>query len=184
MLLEQSVSTHPEFLAMKEAIDQRRDQKIDYEHVLMKNKLTTLQRESVANKAQINSQYMQDVREIRDSALDRLNREYYQLQKERRSCEGDVPEYMYKFTTKRSRQITQQMAYNSEVSILSGVARHVGFPAAPEISKARPNEIEDDLRHMGVSNCSRQSMMSRPLMNTLFRLPWGRRIPLSLTVQH
>ena len=151
-LLEQPVSAHPELVVMREVIDQRRDQKIEYEHTLMKHKLTTLQRESVANKAQIHSQYMQSVREIRDIALDRLNREFYQLQRERRSCEGDVPEYMYNFTAKRSQQITQQMAYNSEVSVLSGVAKYVGFPAAPDISKARPSEIDDDLRAMGVSS--------------------------------
>ena len=150
-LLEQPISAHSELVRMREVIDQRRDQKIEYEHTLMKHKMTTLQRGSVANKAQIHSQYMQDVREIRDVALDRLNKEFYQLQRERRSCEGDVPEYMYNFTVKRSQQITQQMAYNSEVSVLSGVAKYVGFPAAPDISKARPSEIDDDLRAMGVS---------------------------------
>ena len=169
-LLEQPTSAHPELLVMREVIDQRRDQKIEYEHTLMKHKLTTLQRESVANKAQIHSQYMQSVREIRDVALDRLNREFYQLQRERRSCEGDVPEYMYNFTTKRSQQITQQMSYNSEVSVLSGVAKYVGFPAAPDISKARPNEIEDDLRAMGVSLWISSHYMDNVVNTTAFKI--------------
>ena len=169
-LLEQPISAHPELLVMREVIDQRRDQKIEYEHTMMKHKLTTLQRESVANKAQIHSQYMQSVREIRDVALDRLNREFYQLQRERRSCEGDVPEYMYNFTTKRSQQITQQMSYNSEVSVLSGVAKYVGFPAAPDISKARPNEIEDDLRAMGVSLWISSHYMDNVVNTTAFKI--------------
>lgn len=153
-MLEQPVPIHPELLAIKEIIDQRRDQKIEYENNLMKFRLMTLQRESVANKAQAHAQYMQTVREVRDSYLESLNKKYYQVQRERRSCEGDVPEFMYTFTTKRSQQITHQTAYNTEVSILAGVAKYVGFPAAPEISSARSKEIDDDFRSMGVSRRS------------------------------
>lgn len=150
-VLEQHLPTHPELLAMKEVIDQRRDQKVEYENNLMKFKLMTLQRESIANKAQAHSQYMQTVREVRDSYLESLNKKYYQVQRERRSCEGDVPDYMYAFVSKRSQQITLQTAYNREVSILAGVAKYVGFPAAPEITSARSKEIDDDFRSMGVS---------------------------------
>lgn len=152
VMLEQPMSIHPELLAMKEVIDQRRNQKIEYEQSLLRLKLETLQRESIATKAQVHSQYMQTVRELRDKALDQLNKEYYQIQRERRSCEEDVPDYMYTFTNKRSQQITQQRAYNDEVSVLSGVAKYVGFPSAPEISKSRPKDIDADLRAMGVSS--------------------------------
>ena len=151
-ILEQPVPAHPELLAMKETIDQRRDQKVEYENKLMNFKLMTLQTESVANKAQAHSQYMQTVREVRDSYLESLNKKIYQVQRERRSCEGDVPDYMYAFTTRRSQQIIHQTAYNTEVSILAGVAKYVGFPAAPEISSARSKDIDDDLRSMGVSH--------------------------------
>ena len=151
VVLEQPVPSHPELLAMKEAIDQRRDQKVEYENDLMRLKLMTLQKESVANKAQAHSQYMQTIREVRDSYLESLNQRIYQVQRERRSCEGDAPDYMYTFTTKRSQQITHQTAYNTEVSILAGVAKYVGFPAAPIIGNARSKEIDDDFRSMGVS---------------------------------
>ncbi len=140
---------------MKDVIDQRRDQKLKYEQNLIKYKLQTLQRESIANKAQAHSQYMQTAREIRDSSLEKLNKEFYQLQRERRSVDGDVPDYMYEFSTQRSQQIKHQTAYNAEISILSGFAKYVGFPAAPEISKAKPKEVEDDLRSMGVSHVVR-----------------------------
>ena len=150
-MLEQPAPIHPELLAMKEVIDHRRDQKVEYENDLMRLKLMTLQRESVANKAQAHSQYLQTIREVRDSYLESLNQRCYQVQRERRSCEGDVPDCMYTFTTKRSQQITHQTAYNTEVSILAGVAKHVGFPAAPKIGNARSKEIDDDFRSMGVS---------------------------------
>ena len=143
-MLNQPVPNHPEFLAQKDVIDRYRDDKVDYEETLFKYKLIALQRQSIAEKAQIHSQYMQTVREIRDRNLEQLNKEWYQIQRERRSCEDNVPDYMYKFTTRRSQQIRQQTAYNTEVSILSGVAKYVGFPAAPDINGARSNEIDDD----------------------------------------
>ena len=151
-MLEAVVPTHPELLAMKDVIDQRRDQKIHYEKTLTKYNLQTLQRESIANKAQAHSQYMQTVRDTRDSYLEQLNEDFYQLQRERRNADGDVPDYHFTFPMKRSEQIKHQTAYNTEVSLLSGIAKHVGFPAAPEISKGKAKEIEDDLRSMGVSH--------------------------------
>ena len=60
---------------------------------------------------------------------------------------------MYHFQPKRSDQIRRQAAYNKEVSLLSGIAKYVGFPAAPEIKGLKPAEIEGDLREMGVSFC-------------------------------
>lgn len=137
---------------MKEAIDKHRDQKINYQKTLLKYKLRALQRESVAAKHQIHAQYMQTVRDVRDRSLEHLNKEFYQVQRERRSCEGDVPDFSYTYTNKRSQHIAEQTAYNKEVSLLSGVAKYVGFPAAPPVQQARPEEFEDDMRQMGVSS--------------------------------
>jgi len=151
-ILESATPIHLDLVAMKDIIDQRRDQKLKYEQNLMKYKLQTLQRESIANKVQAHSQYMQTARETRESFLEKLNKEFYQLQRERRSVDGDVPDYLYGFSTTKTQQIKRQTAYNAEVSILSGFAKYVGFPAAPEISKAKPKEVEDDLRSMEVSH--------------------------------
>jgi hypothetical protein len=56
------------------------------------------------------------------------------------------------FPTRRSQQITQQTAYNKEVSVLSGIAKYVGFPAAPDITSVRTGEREEDMEKMGVSS--------------------------------
>ena len=140
--------THPDFIMLKKVIDKHLEDKIQYEQTLLKFKLQALQKKSIAEKAQIHSQYMQSVREIREKNLEQLQKESYQLQRERRHVEGDVPDYSYLFTTNRAEQIAHQTAYNTEVSILSGIAKHVGFPAAPEITGARQNEIEEDLQAM------------------------------------
>ncbi|KAL9606219.1 MAG: hypothetical protein Q9179_000616 [Wetmoreana sp. 5 TL-2023] len=149
-MLDEPNATHPELLGMKEVLEQRRDEKIQYESTLLKYKLGSLQNKSKAEKAQVHGQYMQSVREIRDRNLEQANKEWYQIHKERRSHEDDVPEYMYQFPTRRSQQITHQTAYNKEVSLLAGVAKYRGFPAAPEIRGAKPSEIDSDLERMGI----------------------------------
>lgn len=151
-MLEGPDVTHPELLSMKEVLEQRRDEKIQYESTLLKYKLGSLQNKSVAEKAQVHGQYLQTVREIRDRNLEQVNQEWYQIHKERRSREDDVPEYMYLFPARRSQQITSQAAYNKEVSLLSGIAKYRGFPAAPEIRSARADEIDSDFEKLGVSN--------------------------------
>ena len=37
-----------------------------------------------------------------------------------------------------------------EVAILAGIAKYIGFPAAPEVKGAAPNEMQADLEAMGV----------------------------------
>ena len=143
--------THPDYIMLKKVIDKHLEDKIQHEQTLLKYKLMSLQQKSIAEKAQIHSQYMQSVREIRERTLEQLQKESYQLQRERRHVEGDVPDYSYLFNPNRAEQIAQQTAYNTEVSILSGIAKYVGFPAAPEITGARPNEIEEDLQAMRCS---------------------------------
>ena len=147
-MLERPSFLHPELVLMKEVIDRRRDQKVHYEKTLLKYKLESLQRESIAQRAQIQSQYVQTAGSLRDSALSQINKAIYQAQRERRNCEADVPDYIYEFNPKRSQQITQQMAYNEEVSLLSGVGKYVGFPAAPEMSKITSREYDEDLKLM------------------------------------
>lgn len=140
--------THPDYIMLKRIIDKRLEDKIQYQQTLLKYKLMALQRKSIAEKAQIHSQYMQSVRDIRERTLEQLQKESYQLQRDRRRAEGDVPDYSYLFTTNRAEQIAIQTAYNTEVSILSGIAKYVGFPAAPDIAGARPSDIEEDLQAM------------------------------------
>ena len=151
MMLNQVNPTHPEFIAMIKVIDRHHDEKVEYEQTLLKYKLQALQTKSIAEKAQIHAQYMQTARDIRENNLESLNKESFQLQRERRNAEAEVSEYAFNFPKKRSQQIMNQTAYNAEVSVLSGIAKHVGFPAAPELSTLRPSEIEEDLQNMGVS---------------------------------
>lgn len=151
MMLNQANPTHPEFIAMIKVIDRRHDEKIEYEQTLLKYKLQALQTKSIAEKAQIHAQYMQTAREVRENNLENLHKESFQLQRERRNADVDLSDYAFNYPKRRSQHIMNQTAYNTEVSVLSGIAKHVGFPAAPELSTLRSSEIEEDLQSMGVS---------------------------------
>ncbi|KAL9022632.1 MAG: hypothetical protein Q9185_000210 [Variospora sp. 1 TL-2023] len=175
-MLEGPDIKHPELLGMKEVLEQRRDEKIHYESTLLKYKLGSLQNKSTAETAQLHGQYMQTVRDIRDRSLEQVNKEWYQIHKERRSREEDVPEYMYQFPLRRSQQITDQTAYNKEVSLISGIAKYRGFPAAPEIQGAKASDIDSDLERMGIiqqpaATFNRLPPTLRPSLSTTVVLP-------------
>jgi hypothetical protein len=83
--------THPEYLAMMQCIDARRDEKIAHENKLLAYKIQTLEITTVAERSQIHSQYFQDVRTIRENHLEGLGEQWYKIQRDRRGWEGGVP---------------------------------------------------------------------------------------------
>ncbi|KAI9728266.1 MAG: hypothetical protein M1834_007759 [Cirrosporium novae-zelandiae] len=150
--LTQPNPTHPEYLAMVECIDERRDRKLNYEQTLLRFKAQSLKTTAVATRAHIHSQFYQDARKIREDILEEAGKQWMQIHRDR-SAEKSV-EYGYKFPARRSEQIKQQAAYNLEVSILSGLAKYVGFPAAPELKGATSLELDEDNEKMGISIAS------------------------------
>jgi hypothetical protein len=143
-MLKQPNCVHPEYVAMIKCIDDRRADKIAYETRLLEYKQKNLEIITAAERHQMHSQYFQTVRHIREEILEECNQRVFELQRGRRQLGCDETEYMVRLPEKRSDQIRQ-------VSVLSGVAKYVGFPAAPDISAARPTEIDEDLRAMKVS---------------------------------
>ncbi|KAL6711810.1 hypothetical protein ACN47E_002853 [Coniothyrium glycines] len=150
-MLKQPHCLHPEYLAMIKCIDDRRAEKMAYESRLLEYKQKNLEIITSAERHQMHSQYFQTVRHVREEMLEECNQRVFELQKGRRQLGAIETEYMIKLPEKRSDQIRHQTAYNLEVSILSGVAKYVGFPAAPDISAARPTEIDEDLRAMKIA---------------------------------
>lgn len=137
---------------MMKCVEERRDEKIRNSDKKREYELQSLKKYAIARRSQILVQYQQDVREIRERKLEQLGKQWYEIQHDRRSYAGSVPEYTTRFPTQRSRQIQNQVAISQEVSILSGVAKFVGFPAAPEMAPATDSELADDLAKMGVSS--------------------------------
>ncbi|TVY48134.1 Transcriptional regulatory protein [Lachnellula occidentalis] len=148
-MLRQDKPTHPEYLAMMRCIDARRDERVRIADTLEQYQLKALSNYAVAKRSQILTQYKQEVRDGREKKLEQLGKHWYEIQHDRRSYAGSVPDYTLKFPTNKQQQIRNQVAYSNEVSVLSGVAKYVGFPAAPAMAAATAAELDDDLEKMG-----------------------------------
>lgn len=151
-MLRQDKPTHPDYLAMLQCVDARRDEKLRIEARLKELRLETLQRSSVGKRSQILAQFYQDVREIRETKLEALGKQWYEIQHDRRGYGSNVEDYAIRFPARKSQQVMHQLAYNTEVSILSGVAKFVGFPAAPAMAAATAGEVDLDFEKMSVSH--------------------------------
>ena len=174
-MLRTDKPTHPEYLAMMQCIDERRDERIRISQKLKELEIQALKNSAVARRSQILTQYSQEVRDLREKKLEQLGKQWYEIQHDRRSYAGSVPDYALKFPTRRSQQVANQVAYNTEVSILSGVAKYVGFPAAPPMAPTTTAELEEDLEKMGVSHSSHLKAQHMLILNrnpsTTYNLP-------------
>ncbi|KAE8351227.1 Sds3-like-domain-containing protein [Aspergillus coremiiformis] len=150
--------THPEFLRQLECIQRYREAKIKYEHTLYQYRIKALLNKSLAERAQAHSTYFQRARDVRERHSSAISKQFYAIQHDRFKTDEVSPQHYIPFPTRRSQQIANQTAYNQEISILAGVAKYVGFPAAPSLSAARPAELEDDMEKMGISVESRVSI--------------------------
>lgn len=149
-LLREPDCQHPDFLARLVCLDDRRNDKIQYENTLLKYNLMALVNRTIAERGAALSQYYQDIRRVRDEAIETCYKELYSLQKDRRRFGADESTIL-SFSASRPEQVRKQAAYGLEVSILSGLSKHIGFPAAPEMSPLSADELQRDLEAMGVS---------------------------------
>lgn len=150
-MLEKPNSVHPEYLRQVASVNARLEKQTREAHAFYNYKLHSIRERTIGERSQLHSQYFQHVRQMREDVLDELGRDWYNIQQERRRSNQEQDEaYTLKFQDQKSIQIRQQAKYNQEVSVLSGVAKYVGFPAAPEIDGTRSEDLDDDLRAMRV----------------------------------
>ncbi|KAI1102367.1 Sds3-like-domain-containing protein [Jackrogersella minutella] len=147
-MLRSDTPTHPEYLAMMQCIDARRDERVRVADKELELQVEALERWAVARRSQIHSQFFQSVRESRETILAELGQQWYDIQHERRKQANNVPEFGLRFPSDPTQRIRNALAYNKEVSILSGVAKHEGMPAAPDMKGATIQESEDDFEAM------------------------------------
>lgn len=144
--------THPEYLRQIECVQRYRDAKIKYEQNLYRYRMKSLIHKGLAERTQAHSTYYQRIRDARERHSSAVSKQFYAIQHDRFKTDELSPHHIIAFPTRRSQQIAHQTAYNQEVSIMAGVAKYVGFPAAPSLLGARPAELDDDLEKMGVSH--------------------------------
>lgn len=151
--LAQPECTHPEYLAQVRCVDERLEKQQNQAYANHHYRSTATRERVLGERVGMHSQYFQRIREVRETTLEELNREWAGIHSERREQGQDKNDalYTYKYPTKRSSQVKQQAAYNHEVAILSGVAKYVGFPSAPEIAAVTAETRDEDMRAMRVS---------------------------------
>jgi hypothetical protein len=150
-MLRSDNPTHPDYLAMMQCVDARRDERLRIADRELELNIESLERRAVAQRAQIQSQFFQAVRESRERTLAELGQHWYDIQHERRKNANNIPEYGIRFPQSQSQRIRNALSYNREVSILAGIAKHEGMPAAPEMQGATAQELEDDFDAIAVS---------------------------------
>ncbi len=151
-LLGQPNCVHPEYLAQISCIEERRDEQIRLEDALLQYKKAEMERRLKAEQSQIQCQYVKSVHDFAEKGFENCGKVLFKLQKARRQWGSGETENIGRYDPRRSEQVRIQTAYNKEVSLLSGIAKHVGFPAAPDLRGATPTELEADLRAMAVSS--------------------------------
>ncbi|KAH7162926.1 hypothetical protein B0J13DRAFT_615537 [Dactylonectria estremocensis] len=139
-----AVPSHPEYLNMKQCLDDRLEQKLQEINKELDYRTKAHERKSVAQRAQIWGQYFQGVREKREKTLESLNEEWYDVQTARRSAHS-LQDCGLLFPKDPAQRIRNAVAYNTEVSTLAGIAKYEGFPAGPLMKGASASELEDDL---------------------------------------
>ena len=151
-LLSAQECVHPEYVRQVVCVDARLQKQTNEAHAFYNYKLRSIKERTLGERSQLHSQYYQHVRELREDVLYQLGEDWYAIQKERRQSHQEKDDaYIYKFPEKKSVQIRQQAEYNQEVSVLSGVAKYVGFPAAPNIDGVEGDNFESDMKAMKVS---------------------------------
>ena len=150
-LLSAPECIHPEYMRQVASVDTRLKKQTSEAHAFYNYKLRCIRERTLGERSQLHSQYYQEARELREEVLYKLGEDWYAIQKERRQSHQEKDDaFIYKFPSKRSVQIRQQAKYNQEVSVLSGMAKYVGFPAAPYINGVDGDSLEDDLKAMKV----------------------------------
>ncbi|KAL0936428.1 transcriptional regulatory protein dep1 [Colletotrichum truncatum] len=160
--LQAEPPSHPEYLNMKQCLDERLEKKLRHINKEYELSVEALERLAVARRAQIWDQFYQGAREKRSRMLEDLNKEWYETQNARRSAHS-VPDYGLLFPTNPIQRTRNAVAYNSEVSFLAGLAKHEGFPAVPAMRGANLLEIEDDLEAIKRNSRPRQRSIMQPL---------------------
>ncbi|KAK9454172.1 Sds3-like-domain-containing protein [Dipodascopsis uninucleata] len=137
--------THPELAGVYGQISRTRDEKVRLADCQLKYRRRCIENQTKSFREHIHQQFLRNKAEFRSKMIRETTELWYRVNKERRQIDTLVPYYGYQITDKRSVLVRQRQAEYQEIAILSGIARYIGFPAAPEIKSATQDEIAEDL---------------------------------------
>ncbi|KAF2859091.1 hypothetical protein K470DRAFT_259123 [Piedraia hortae CBS 480.64] len=155
---------HVEYQRQVVCVDARRERQVREAYAYYALRLQSIRRTTLGERAQLMCQYDQEVRDLRDRTLAELCRDSASLQRERRQQYQKDEQYLYKFPADRDAQLLRQAKYNHEVSVLSGMSKYVGFPAAPDVQGANDGQADEDMREINVTRRQQNSHPPGPFL--------------------
>ncbi|KTW26837.1 uncharacterized protein T551_03299 [Pneumocystis jirovecii RU7] len=161
---------HPELSSLMEKITERRKRKYDIAVAFRDMLIKSIKDEFIAHQYEIQSNFLESKRKLREKILLRTGKKCFQIYHERRLMETSlVPEYGFSIPNKRSVQLKHRRAHELEVTFLAGLKAYIGFPAAPEIKNASKDEIMQDLEEMRIKHVSSDTLHNLSSSNSTFQ---------------
>lgn len=142
--------THPELANVSKQIENIRDEKISLAARQRDYQRKCIDNQTRASRDQLHQQYLKDVADARSRLLTKTTEQWYSINRERRAMDTRVPDFTYREPEKRSVQLRHRQMIHDEISLLMGLAKHFGFPTAPQMSTMQDDEIESDLYALGL----------------------------------
>ncbi|KAK9480605.1 Sds3-like-domain-containing protein [Lipomyces japonicus] len=138
-------STHPELASVYDQIGLNRHQKIRLAERHRHYRRICIQNQTKSYRDQIHQQFFKDRAELRTGLISDTTESWYKITRERVALDEVAPFFGFRIPDKRSTIVRQRQAQYQEVAILTGIAKYIGFPAAPDVSTATSEEIAEDM---------------------------------------
>ncbi|KAK9387796.1 Sds3-like-domain-containing protein [Lipomyces mesembrius] len=137
--------THPELATVYDELAETRDSRIKLADAHRKYRRRCIENQTRSYRTHIHQQLYKNNANLRAAMIQETTETWYKVNRERRAMDTVVPFYGYKIPEKRSVIYRQRQAQYNEIALLTGIAKYIGFPAAPEIKSATADEVAEDM---------------------------------------
>ncbi|KAK9373977.1 Sds3-like-domain-containing protein [Lipomyces chichibuensis] len=137
--------THPELATVYDELAEARDLRIKLADAHRKYRRRCIENQTRSYRTHIHQQLYKNNANLRAAMIQETTETWYKVNRERRAMDTVVPFYGYKIPEKRSVIFRQRQAQYNEIALLTGIAKYIGFPAAPEIKSATADEVAEDM---------------------------------------
>ncbi|KAK9245215.1 Sds3-like-domain-containing protein [Lipomyces tetrasporus] len=137
--------THPELATVYDELAEARDKRISLADAHRKYRRRCIENQTRSYRTHIHQQFYKNGSNLRATMIQETTETWYKVNRERRAMDTMVPFYGYRIPEKRSVIYRQRQAQYNEIALLTGIAKYIGFPAAPEIKSATADEVAEDM---------------------------------------
>ncbi|KAK9322710.1 Sds3-like-domain-containing protein [Lipomyces orientalis] len=137
--------THPELATVYDELAGARDKRISLADAHRKYRRRCIENQTRSYRTHIHQQFYKNGSNLRATMIQETTETWYKVNRERRAMDTMVPFFGYRIPEKRSVIYRQRQAQYNEIALLTGIAKYIGFPAAPEIKSATADEVAEDM---------------------------------------